>query len=650
MPAKYLLNINFLVQAVHLFDESANSDSRLEILQLLDVLSDRVKESKYREKIETKIKGVKIKLKTFPKGKSLGSAQYYIKFDDVRVLYLTEFAIQKEIHIEGVPHNFLLEKGFDVVLTTLVGRNLNRKSLKDTLEDLFNEVKIFQNNSNITILLIDQIPRIFEILLVMTQIVNEKEKTSLKIFLPYVYDYYINVMKRLSEYMSADIAQNFCVEENDFFSFEFISFYSEWGIKHHEGPKLIISSVSDFLEGKVFSIVKDFKASQKIDVVFMDEKAKKMYDYKLKTFNSASYSKSLVQQESNTSKSNNSSLNKLVGSSHSMVKDSKGNLRESTNQFSIGNDDSISKLDSWNESSTVEESKIMLDQTKENECAMEQIPIFYQLKNNDWTFIFKKEEITKSDYGNLLTEQEITLMAINDPGQTYDRSDMQNDINLDHNFTKTKEFFEDYLTYHHINDLNELLSKACFRELNFSSLASTQDQIILLAQLTTDKLVFLNKVHTNIIDSLNSNIKSLKSTKKIYTIEGSLIVNIIQKQLIAEISNDLINNLKLLHINKVLQYSKVKFGLKQSHGKNFEVVLKTMSDTKEYSILKERQLLSFKSYLLDHGVKSDLEIRRLNINDKIFVVKKLNSLVLEGVYCEEYFKTRKLLYDFINDS
>lgn len=43
------------------------------------------------------------------------------------------------------------------------------------------------------------------------------------VYLPKIYDYYIEIMKRLSEYMIQEIAQNISFEENEYiFKWDFV--------------------------------------------------------------------------------------------------------------------------------------------------------------------------------------------------------------------------------------------------------------------------------------------------------------------------------------------------------------------------------------------------------------------------------------------
>jgi len=376
VPSKYLLNINFLIQAVHLFDRGASAETKLESLQLLDILSDRVRESKYREKIETKLKGVKIKLKTFPKGKSLGSSQFYIKLDSIGILYITEYAIQKETHIEGVPHSLLIEKNYDIVISSLIERPLSRRSMKESLEGLFAETKLFQKRDGTMILVFDQVPRIFELLLVIAQIVSDREKNDLKVFLPYVYDYYVNVMKRLSEFMSADLAQNFCVDENDFFSFEFVAFYSERAFRAHGGPKILVVTVPDLLQGKVFSILNEARNFSKVDIVFIDDNAKRLYDYSVTAIGLKALAvREALADNSQTIKAE-ATINPLIGSALFSGK-------ENGKTAHYSGEDNLSKMDSADEMNTAEGSTIAMENTKAVLIGTEHSQIFFQLKNND---------------------------------------------------------------------------------------------------------------------------------------------------------------------------------------------------------------------------------------------------------------------------
>lgn len=642
MPSKYLLNISFLIQAVHLFDKNATTETKLESLQLLDVLSDRVRESKYREKIETKLKGVKIKLKTFPKGKSLGSCQFYIKLDSIGLLYVTEYAIQKETHIEGVPHSLLSEKNFDIVISSLIERPLSRRSMKESLEGLFAESKLLQKRDATMILVFDQIPRIFELLLVIAQIVSEREKNDIKVFLPYVYDYYINVMKRLSEFMSADLAQNFCVDENDFFSFEFITYYSERNFRAHDGPKILVVAVPDLLQGKVFSILNEARNFSKIDIVFFDENAKRLYDHSVKSLGLKFIAeREAITEESQAVKSE-SSINPLIGSALFTGKETNRAL-----QYNV--DDSISKMDSADETSTVEGSKLARDIAKDGLSGTEHSPIFFQLKNNDFTFVVPKEEITKSDYGNLLTETEFTIMSLCDPGQNFDGEESNGHQKEDQNFTKTKEFFEDYINYNQTNNVNDLLINTKFYELNYSPLASIQDQIVFLSQIKAEKLLLLNSASPIYLSNLRSQIAAFHNKTEVLTVDKAHNMQFTSKRMVVEASNEQFEELRLLRINKDHYYSRIKFGLRHLHGKHYEMVLKNLEEHKEYQILKEKQLLGFKSYLHSHSINAEMEVRRLNVSNKVYVLKSKDTLVLEGVFCDEYFKVRKLLYDFIND-
>ncbi len=642
VPSKYLLNINFLIQAVHLFDKNVSTETKLESLQLLDVLSDRVRESKYREKIETKLKGVKIKLKTFPKGKSLGSCQFYIKLDSVSLLYITEYAIQKETHIEGVPHGVIAEKNFDIVVSSLIERPLSRKSLKETLEGLFAESKLLQRRDGAMILVFDQISRIFEVLLVIAQIVSEREKNDIKVFLPYVYDYYINVMKRLSEFMSADLAQNFCVDENDFFSFEFISYYSERSYRAHDGPKLLIVAVPELLQGKVFSILNEARNISKVDVVFMDDKAKRLYDHLVNSLGLKLIAEKDVSLENPKIVQSESSVNPLIGSALSTG-------TEVAKPAHYTAESTLSTTDYSDEASILDGSKITRETGKDLIGSGEQSHIFFQLKNNDFTFVVPKEEITKSDYGNLLTEMEFTIMSLCDPGQNFDGQESSGQPKEDQSFTKTKEFFEDYINYDQVNNVHDLLINTRFFELNYSPLASIQDQIVFLSQLKTEKLLLLNSVGKVYLSNLRSQMASFHNKMDVIPIERNHQMQYASKRMVVEASNEQFEELRLLRINRDHYYSRIKFGLRHLHGKHYEMVLKNLEEHREYQILKEKQLIGFKSYLHARSINAELEVRRLNINNKVFVLKARESLVLEGVFCDEYFKVRKLLYDFIND-
>ena len=71
----------------------------------------------------------------------------------------------------------------------------------------------------------------------------------------------------------------------------------------------------------------------------------------------------------------------------------------------------------------------------------------------------------------------------------------------------------------------------------------------------------------------------------------------------------------------------------------------TREDDSEYSFLKDFRLLQFKELLEKTGYRTVLECGRLNINNRLFVRPSEGQLVLEGVFSQEYYKVRSLLYE-----
>lgn len=63
---------------------------------------------------------------------------------------------------------------------------------------------------------------IFDIILALKHIMVQKQMNFL-VHLPKIYEYYIEIMKRLSEYMIQDISQHISFEDNEYiFRFDFV--------------------------------------------------------------------------------------------------------------------------------------------------------------------------------------------------------------------------------------------------------------------------------------------------------------------------------------------------------------------------------------------------------------------------------------------
>ena len=79
----------------------------------------------------------------------------------------------------------------------------------------------------------------------------KKEKVKLKVFIPSIYEYYMEISKKLTEYMIDDIGQNFNFDENDYlFNFHFLEICNAENFKMYNKSCIVFATENDLFYGK----------------------------------------------------------------------------------------------------------------------------------------------------------------------------------------------------------------------------------------------------------------------------------------------------------------------------------------------------------------------------------------------------------------
>lgn len=627
------MNINFLLHSLYLFeDKSMKNDKKIEYFQFMDVLIDRVREAKYKEKIELKIKSLKIVFRFLPKGGSLGASMINLKLDQLKLCYLVDYSVQDEVHIQGIFHKVLQKQEYDFLITNLVSREVQRFSLKEAL------LQTIKQNQKV-VLLIDQIPRIFEVILVLNEFLMNEEVLSATIILPKIYGYYIDVMKRLSEYMPREISQNLTIGEDDLFTLKFLKYDQKVNRSNQEKDiKIFISCVSDFVLGNIFKDQEYFKSFQ---LVFLNKDAQKVY---LKYLASSVDDKNLENNDVSASHVHKFQ-NKLIGSLESEDKIDFYDPKSDKLNLNLTDDELQTKLPSANNEFSQKEEIIA---SNLNYYGVDKHELFFTFKNHDVCFYFPKMERTKNDYGNPLNEFEMSVMELIDPGHSFENENDQVAKSMQQDMTKSKEFFEDYLELTYQNTIN--VPKFQGEVILYQEwAASSKDQVILISQISAKRVVLINKTEFFMEEFLKNYCRQMDKNPEIITLDHHHSFSTSQQILSVNFHAKELENLQFKTISEDVKQTRINFTLHKSGSSKFELSITQLANNSLYQIQKGVNLLKIKNFIQKKGgFALKLEVRRLNYQNKVFIQNQNDQFVIEGVFCEEYFKIRELFYQLIN--
>lgn len=623
------MSINSLFFSLHLFEpKSLNNEQKVECLQFMDLLIDRIRETKHKEKVELKLKNVKIILRFWPKGASLGASMISLKLDGLKFCYLTDYSVQDESHIKGVIHKLLQKHDFDFLITHLVDLNHNKVSLKNALSQCL-------VGTSKSLLLIDQIPRLFEIILVLNDWLAVEEHTSAEIVLPKIYTYYLDVMKRLSEYMPPEISQNLTIGEDDLFTLKYTRYNDTRTKIPEKNLRILIATVTDFVSGRVF---KDSDGFQDYDLLF-DSTATQINYRQL-------ISKSEISANENGSNSEFQigMQNKMIGAINLSDKNDLFDMKTETQNQTVVEDDITSNINSKNFDMTrlsIQNNTLLNDFTANDEIA-------FRFKNHDVFFYFPKIEKSKSDYGNTLSELELSVMEYMDPGHDFKAEKDLNAKNIQHDLAKTKEFFDEYLEFTQWPIVATSFSFKKEKVIPYLWMATTKDQVILLSQLMVKNILFINTPEPFLFTFFRDYHESLTRNPACFILDKQLSFPLQQQTLSVNFQTLELENVKFKSVTENLKYAKLTFKLHKSAGSKFELSVDQVTEAKIFRIIKTCKLLKIKAFLAQHNFLLKLEVRRLNYLHKVYIVNQNEQFVVEGIFCQEYFGIRELLYQFIN--
>ena len=199
---------------------NAGASSPLDLYEQADLLLSRINELRLGQNIQKKFKGKKVSFKAIPKGGSLGAAAFTIKINQYRLKYLVDYQMKSEITI---PSNILPALSLhhtDMLITSKVTRRIVEN---DAISEAIARFK--DKREKFYVIVLDEMIRIFESILILKDQVRGKG-AGIRIVVPIVYEGSVNNTKKLSEYMSASLSQDFSFEEDYMFRFEDILTFS----------------------------------------------------------------------------------------------------------------------------------------------------------------------------------------------------------------------------------------------------------------------------------------------------------------------------------------------------------------------------------------------------------------------------------------
>lgn len=602
-------------------DEELIVNPKLEALQTTDVLLERTKELKFRQRVTLEIRKMKIKFELIPRGLSLGSTAVNLKINKLKILYLLDFTLLQEIHINPLNLNRLFEEKFDVIITKCDQAQVSREK-SDIKSIIKNEINTlcanFSNQKcNSTIFVINDISRIFEYILALGEFIKSEE-LQVKIAIPTTYDYYINIMKRLSEYMSFNIAQNFNFDYY-LFEFEFLEFMDEkYKDKCNNMPKLVICSEQDLLCTNVLSWM---SYNGPLTVVYENSEVAtllKSTDPKILEANCFSYVSELFSPKSDDRRMIEEDLQKTREPSTAEI----SHIDQSIDQNHFDEEDNNINSDF----------------------------VYFKLINDFWEFRIDEEPIESKEFGELFSIKEIELLQANNIVE--DKMHIEEELGefqREAISLRTKEFYTSFITFAtgSMTENFNKLKEAKIRNLNYNYKADFNDLILLLAKLRP-KIVLLadNDINEQLLLQIYSAVpKSLtisifdpnSTTACIYTSTVAQNFNLEVESL---------NNVEFEEYNSELQFAKVKFRVNILNGSHNEVSIKKPDNQYSLSIFREKKLLNLYKYFQQAGFSPELKSGFINFANKVLLFKKEKKFVLEGCIGPEYYQIRRALYQY----
>lgn len=634
VPIKYLLSINLLLSALYQFPSNAvSAQEKTDCFQFVDLLVDRIRETKYKEEVDLKVKGLRVKFRFLPKGESLGASLAILKLDNLRLGYLVDYGVRDEVHVPGIDHKLTTRVEFDYLLTSLVRQHDNAIDLRTALE------RSIKANPK-CIILVDQIPRMFEVLLATNEVLLRNDAIFSQIFVPQIYRYYVDCVKRLSEYMPAEISQTLTIGEEDLFKLKYMTYDDGTGKGGEEKTSVYLCTVADFLLGKVFKNGNSFKD---FDIVFSDQRTQRLYE-RLTNGTTENSSTAMVVEApvENGDTEGTNWYNRLIGSFKNASKEYFGDQEETT----AGAASDLETQANTSALTPAGHTKVSAVARRE-EFETDTQEVYFTFKNHDIFFLMPKSEKPASEYGFALTELELSSMEYSDPSNK-EGAEFDQEIKAIHQeMTKSKDFFDKYIPFAG-NPTPWSPPVKATRVLDYTWQASSKDQVIMLTKIPAKSLVFLNTPESSLVDFLRKYSQSLgnQPTIDIVGAQKSLVSK--QQFLSVDFHPSELDHLEFRTVNDDLRFAKIQFTLEKRVGAKFELKVQPRPPTQLYKVIKKLKLVKVKEFMAKHGLNFGLEVRRLNLDNKVFIVTTNEEFVVQGMFSEEYFKVRKLLYEFIN--
>jgi hypothetical protein len=634
VPIKYLLSINLLLSALYQFPSNEiSAQEKTDCFQFVDLLVDRIRETKYKEEVDLKVKGLRVKFRFLPKGESLGASMAIVKLDNLRLGYLVDYGVQDEVHIPGIDHKLTTRVEFDYLLTCLSRKADSTIDLRSALE------RAIKANPK-CIILVDQIPRLFEVLLATNEVLARNDAIFSQIFIPQIYRYYVDCVKRLSEYMPTEISQTMTIGEEDLFKLKYMTYDDGVGKGGEEKTSVYLCTVADFLLGKVFKNGGNFK---EFDVVFCDQKTKKVYERLVSGTTDDTPMAMVVEPPTENGDTEGTNwYNRLIGSFKNASKEYLGEQEETT---AAGTSDLETQA---NTSAVTPAGHTKVSAVaRRDDFETDTQEVYFTFKNHDIFFLMPKSEKPASEYGFALTEIELSSMEYSDPSNK-EGAEFDQEIKAIHQeMTKSKDFFDKYIPFAgNPAPWNPALRTT--RVLEYSWQASSKDQVIMLTKIPAKSLVFLNTPEPSLIGFFQRYSQSLNSNPSINIVSAQKSLVSKQQFLSVDFHPSELDHLEFVTVNDDLRFAKIQFTLEKRVGSKFELKVQPRPPSQLYKVIKKLKLVKVKDFMAKNGLHFGLEVRRLNLGDKVFIVTTNEEFVVQGMFSEEYFKVRKLLYEFIN--
>ena len=600
IPVKYILDINNTLCSMFLPFNKKDKNC-VEHFKTFDILLNRIIELKFNQKIKIRQNNTRIKFIAFPKGKSLGSSYFEIKLDKIKIMYLVDYSLKSNLIINSLNCSEVFKKQYDLVITHL---NKNLFSIGILKKKLKKNIKQISENNGKMILVVNEVTKIFEYIIMIKYIFLELNIT-MEVFLPTIYEFYIEFMKRLSEYMSDKVSQNFSFEDY-IFDFNFLSIKNNNEFLNTEKSQIIFATEKDLTNGKSQEIFK--KWNNPNNILFFLEKNKKKKKFQN---NSEDNFKDFIESINGLKK-----INK-----NEPITDGKEKV-----------EDDLITIETLETKNTKEE-KMEIE-----EDINEKSDNYFNFKNDFIYYQKENKEIEKSIYGIILTDEELKIFNpfnFNNNLIEEDESIFNNNNNIEKSVVRNEEFYFKYNNFCDIKPLGDNY-KINYQVENITNCEKVfQNHIIFLSNLNIKNiLVFLNK-------------KKIKESYFSYkTVEFENFINLDIKidtiQIVIE--ENQFDDMKFKKYNNEISYQKVSMNFEKKNDKIKINVLKEKNN--RYEMLKADNLLKLLNFLKEKGFEFILKYRHLNYNDKIFLIKKKDSYLLEGPFSEEYFKIRTEIYNF----